>query len=162
MRPSLSFAARDFGPTIIGVLVAAQAALWVVTRPVGEPAEAYLGQMIGAESVLLLTGRDCRGLSVFMCGPESMLRSSGRNAHRRRTGPADPSRVLRLALTATWADRLQEARAAPGSNPPALAAFAGTGRRGSCPVFAEAGYIGVEKAGSGAGAAGSALWLSSK
>src|SRR4051812_10508996 len=52
-RPSL--AAREAGPATIVLLVLAYAALWVVARPAGEPTGAYIGQLLGAESVLLLS-----------------------------------------------------------------------------------------------------------
>ena len=45
---------RDAGPATIGALVLAQAVLWTVARPAGEPAGRYLGQLLGAESILLL------------------------------------------------------------------------------------------------------------
>ena len=51
----MRFAARDVGPTTIGVLVVAQAVLWTVARPAGEPTGSYLGQLLGAESILLLS-----------------------------------------------------------------------------------------------------------
>ena len=49
------FVAREVGPTIIGVLVVAQAVLWLVARPAGEPTARYFGQLLGAESILLLS-----------------------------------------------------------------------------------------------------------
>lgn len=49
------FAARELGPTTIGVLVVAQAALWTVARPSGQASGSYAGQLLGAESVLLLS-----------------------------------------------------------------------------------------------------------
>jgi predicted ferric reductase len=49
------FVARDVGPTIIGVLVVAQAVLWIVARPAGQPTGSYLGQLLGAEAILLLS-----------------------------------------------------------------------------------------------------------
>src|SRR3954470_22372710 len=52
-RPSR--AAREAGPATIVLLVVAYAALWVVARPAGEPTGAYVGQLLGAESVLLLS-----------------------------------------------------------------------------------------------------------
>jgi hypothetical protein len=48
-------AARDVGPGTIGVLVLAQAVLWAIARPSGETTASYLGQLLGAESVLLLS-----------------------------------------------------------------------------------------------------------
>jgi predicted ferric reductase len=52
-RPSL--AAREAGPVTIVTLVIALAALWLVARPAGEPGGAYVGQLLGAESILLLS-----------------------------------------------------------------------------------------------------------
>ena len=49
------FAARDVGPTTIGALVVALGVLWFAARPAGEPAGRYLGQLLGAESILLLS-----------------------------------------------------------------------------------------------------------
>ena len=49
------FVAREVGPAIIGFLVAALAVLWAAARPSGEPAQRYVGQLLGAESILLLT-----------------------------------------------------------------------------------------------------------
>ena len=49
------FVAREVGPAIIGVLVLAQAVLWIVARPAGEPTPRYVGQLLGAESILLLS-----------------------------------------------------------------------------------------------------------
>ena len=49
------FVAREVGPATIGVLVAAQAVLWAVARPAGEPSGRYIGQLLGAESILLLS-----------------------------------------------------------------------------------------------------------
>lgn len=46
---------RDIGPLTIGLLVAAYAALWLIGRPAGEPLGRHLGQLFGAESVLLLS-----------------------------------------------------------------------------------------------------------
>ena len=47
--------ARELGPATILLLVAAYAALWVLARPAGEDAGSYLGQLLGAEAVLLLS-----------------------------------------------------------------------------------------------------------
>jgi predicted ferric reductase len=47
--------ARDVGPTTIGVLVVAQAVLWTVARPAGQPTGSYIGQLLGAEAILLLS-----------------------------------------------------------------------------------------------------------
>jgi predicted ferric reductase len=52
-RPSL--VARQAGPSTIGALLAAEAALWIAARPAGEPAARYAGQLIGAEAILLLS-----------------------------------------------------------------------------------------------------------
>ena len=49
------FVTREVGPAIIGVLVLAEAVLWIVARPAGEPTARYLGQLLGAESILLLS-----------------------------------------------------------------------------------------------------------
>jgi predicted ferric reductase len=49
------FGARDVGPATIGALVGAEAILWAVARPSGEPAGGYFGQLLGAESILLLS-----------------------------------------------------------------------------------------------------------
>jgi predicted ferric reductase len=49
------FAAPELGPTTIGVLVVAQAVLWIVARPDGEPTGSYVGQLLGAEAILLLS-----------------------------------------------------------------------------------------------------------
>lgn len=43
------------GPTTISVLVGAQGALWIVAQPAGEPTGRYVGQLLGAESILLLS-----------------------------------------------------------------------------------------------------------
>ena len=53
--PSSIFVARDVGPATIGVLVVGQAVLWTTAKPSGEPTGRYLGQLLGAESVLLLS-----------------------------------------------------------------------------------------------------------
>ena len=47
--------ARDVGPSTIGVLVGGVAFLWAVERPSAEPTEGYFGQLLGAESILLLS-----------------------------------------------------------------------------------------------------------
>ena len=49
------FVAREVGPATIAVLVVALGVLWVVARPAGEPTGSYLGQLLGAESILLLS-----------------------------------------------------------------------------------------------------------
>ncbi len=49
------FAARELGPATIALLVVAQAVLWTVARPSGESSGSYAGQLLGAESVLLLS-----------------------------------------------------------------------------------------------------------
>jgi predicted ferric reductase len=48
-------ASRDVGPATIGILVVALAALWTVARPAGQPTGSYIGQLLGAESILLLS-----------------------------------------------------------------------------------------------------------
>jgi predicted ferric reductase len=48
------FVAREIGPAVIGALVVAQAVLWAVAQPGGEPTRRYVGQLFGAESILLL------------------------------------------------------------------------------------------------------------
>jgi len=53
--PRVRFVAREVGPTTIGALVVALALLWIVARPTGEPAGSYIGQLLGAESILLLS-----------------------------------------------------------------------------------------------------------
>src|SRR5471030_3126725 len=53
--PHPRFVAREVGPTTIGVLVAALAVLWIVARPAGEPTGSYVGQLLGAEAILLLS-----------------------------------------------------------------------------------------------------------
>ncbi len=53
--PHPVFAARELGPATIGLLVVAQAVLWTVARPSGESSGSYAGQLLGAESVLLLS-----------------------------------------------------------------------------------------------------------
>ncbi len=46
---------RAVGPATIGVLVAAQGILWIVARPSGAHTRSYVGQMLGAEAILLLS-----------------------------------------------------------------------------------------------------------
>jgi predicted ferric reductase len=54
--PRSRFVARDVGPATIAVLVVALFVLWVMARPVSEPAAGrYLGQLLGAEAILLLS-----------------------------------------------------------------------------------------------------------
>jgi predicted ferric reductase len=48
-------APRLFGPVGIGVLVVAAAALWIVQRPSDQPIVRFTGELIGVESVLLLS-----------------------------------------------------------------------------------------------------------
>jgi predicted ferric reductase len=52
-RPVL--ATRQVGPATIGALVVANGVLWLVARPPGEQTGAYIGQLLGAESILLLS-----------------------------------------------------------------------------------------------------------
>ena len=47
--------AREVGPLVIVVLVVAYGVLWLVARPAGESGGSYLGQMLGAEAILLLS-----------------------------------------------------------------------------------------------------------
>jgi len=49
------FSARQRGPITIGLLVVAEAMLWLVARPAGEPSARYVGQLLGAEAILLLS-----------------------------------------------------------------------------------------------------------
>ncbi|MCW3013774.1 MAG: hypothetical protein JWO02_866 [Solirubrobacterales bacterium] len=53
--PHRRLAARDVGPATILVLVLAQAVLWAVVAPAGQPTGSYVGQLFGAESILLLS-----------------------------------------------------------------------------------------------------------
>jgi predicted ferric reductase len=53
--PRARLVARELGPLTIAVLVVGLAVLWTVARPGGEPAASYLGQLLGAESILLLS-----------------------------------------------------------------------------------------------------------
>ncbi|GAA3546378.1 ferredoxin reductase family protein [Nocardioides daeguensis] len=53
IRPPL--AARDVGPVSIAGAVVACIALWVLARPASVPAGAYVGQLVGAVSILLLS-----------------------------------------------------------------------------------------------------------
>lgn len=48
-------ARRNVGPLTISLLAVANAVLWLVAKPVGEPFGRFLGQLMGAESVLLLS-----------------------------------------------------------------------------------------------------------
>jgi hypothetical protein len=49
------FVAREVGPSTIALLVVALAVLWGAARPVGQPNTSFVGQLLGAESVLLLS-----------------------------------------------------------------------------------------------------------
>ena len=49
------FVAREAGPAAIGVLVCAMGALWLAARPAQESLSSYVGQFLGAESILLLS-----------------------------------------------------------------------------------------------------------
>ncbi len=53
--PRPRFIAREAGPATIVVLVLVLAVLWTLARPAGEPAGRYVGQLLGAESILLLS-----------------------------------------------------------------------------------------------------------
>jgi predicted ferric reductase len=48
-------AAREVGPATIIALVVANAGLWLVARPAREPGGSYVGQLLGAEAILLLS-----------------------------------------------------------------------------------------------------------
>jgi predicted ferric reductase len=48
-------ASRPGGPVVISALVVGMAALWIALRPAGIQLGSYLGQLIGAESVVLLS-----------------------------------------------------------------------------------------------------------
>jgi predicted ferric reductase len=48
-------AAREVGPAAIAGLVLLMGVLWLVARPAGEPTGSYVGQFLGAESILLLS-----------------------------------------------------------------------------------------------------------
>jgi predicted ferric reductase len=52
---ALSLGARDVGPLTILGLVIAWAGLWLMARPASIPFGSFFGQMLGAESVLLLS-----------------------------------------------------------------------------------------------------------
>ncbi len=43
------------GPAAIGALVVGDAVLWALAKPAGEPVRRYVGQLFGAESILLLS-----------------------------------------------------------------------------------------------------------
>jgi len=45
---------RHLGPVVVVLLVVAEAVLWFVARPAGQSTGSYVGQLVGAESVLLL------------------------------------------------------------------------------------------------------------
>jgi len=49
------FVAPEAGPTVIAGLVVANAVLWAIARPSGQGTGSYVGQLLGAESVLLLS-----------------------------------------------------------------------------------------------------------
>lgn len=51
--PRLS--SRSAGPLVIFALVAALGVLWLVARPTGTPTGSYVGQWLGAESILLMS-----------------------------------------------------------------------------------------------------------
>jgi predicted ferric reductase len=55
MGPRQLAAVRHLGPFTIFGLVVAYVVLWVVARPSGEPTGAYVGQVVGAVSILLLS-----------------------------------------------------------------------------------------------------------
>src|SRR3954463_14869408 len=47
--------AREVGPATIADLVVCWAVVWIVARPAGEPTGRYIGQLLGAEAILLLS-----------------------------------------------------------------------------------------------------------
>jgi predicted ferric reductase len=49
------FVPREAGPATIAALVVALAVLWAVAKPSGDSTGGYIGQLIGAESILLLS-----------------------------------------------------------------------------------------------------------
>lgn len=49
------FVAREVGPVAIGTLVVGLGVLWAVAKPAGGPTGSYVGQFLGAESILLLS-----------------------------------------------------------------------------------------------------------
>jgi predicted ferric reductase len=53
--PRARFVAREVGPATIVVLLVALAVLWTVARPVGQASGSYIGQLLGAEAILLLS-----------------------------------------------------------------------------------------------------------
>ncbi len=55
MPLTASFLRRHLGPAVLGALVVAQALLWWWARPAGEDTGSYYGQLLGAESVLLMS-----------------------------------------------------------------------------------------------------------
>jgi predicted ferric reductase len=56
MRPRTPrLAAREVGPATIVVLVLVNAVLWLIAKPSGESSGSYVGQLLGAESILLLS-----------------------------------------------------------------------------------------------------------
>lgn len=55
MLPRRVVSARNLGPITIVTLLVGFVALWLVARPAGEPTGAYVGQLVGAVSVLLLS-----------------------------------------------------------------------------------------------------------
>src|SRR3954471_24595832 len=46
---------RRLGPAALGAGAVAYAALWIVARPAGEPAGRFIGELCGAEAVLLFS-----------------------------------------------------------------------------------------------------------
>src|SRR5437773_11883421 len=55
IAPIVRLRRREIGPVAIAALVAAMGLLWIVARPEGESTRSYVGQFLGAESVLLLS-----------------------------------------------------------------------------------------------------------
>jgi hypothetical protein len=54
-HPLARFAARELGPVTIGLLLVGNAVLWVMAKPAGEQTAGYVGQLLGAEPMLLLS-----------------------------------------------------------------------------------------------------------
>ncbi|MGI5239389.1 hypothetical protein [Dactylosporangium sp. CA-139066] len=54
-RPGGRLTAHQAGPATVLLLAVAYAATWWVAKPAGEPTWVYLGQLLGAESMLLLS-----------------------------------------------------------------------------------------------------------
>jgi hypothetical protein len=70
------FVAREVGPTTIGLLVVANAVLWIVARPAGQPTGTFVGQLLGAESILLLSRSTRSPTATTHSRPISSTRAS--------------------------------------------------------------------------------------